>query len=72
MTDAPIADRAGTLIRVERVLDAHLRSLRRKLERAVRRGEPLERLQARIRSEEELQRRMRAYEQGLGSIRRVA
>jgi hypothetical protein len=71
MTDAPIANPAGTLTRVERILDAHLRSLRRKLERAVLRGEPLDRLQARIRSEEGFLRRMRAYEQGPGSIRRV-
>lgn len=71
MMDATIADRAGTLTRVDRVLDAHLRSLRRKLERAVLRGEPVDRLQARIRSEVELLRRMRDYQQGLGSIRRL-
>ncbi|MEX2261844.1 MAG: hypothetical protein WD696_07820 [Bryobacteraceae bacterium] len=64
--EAPIIDRAGIVKPVERELDAHLRSLRRKLERAVLRGEPLDRLQARIRSEEDLLGRMRAYRQGLG------
>lgn len=71
MMDAPTANRAGTVERVERDLDAHLRSLRRKLERAVLRGEPVDRLQARIRSEEDLLRRMCVYGQGLGNIRRL-
>lgn len=70
MMDSPITNRAGSIGRVERDLDAHLRSLRRKRERAVLRGEPVDRLQARIRSEEDLLRRMRAYGQGLGNIRR--
>ncbi len=45
---------------VARDLEAHLKSLRRKLERASLRGEPVERLRARIRREEEQLRRMRA------------
>ena len=49
---------------VEQEIDAHLRSLRRKLSRAVERREPVEGLQARIRSEEELLHRMRAYRSG--------
>ena len=71
MIDAPTANRAGAVARVERDLDAHLKSLRRKLEWAVLRGEPVDRLQARIRSEEDLLRRMRAYGHGLGNIRRL-
>jgi hypothetical protein len=56
---------------VARDLEAHLGSLRRKLERAAGRGEPVERLRARIRSEEEQLRRMRAYGQGVqGGTRR--
>jgi hypothetical protein len=61
MTNTLIGSQAGTLRRVERALDAHLRSLRRKLKRAGLRGEPVDRLQARIRSEEDLLRQMRAY-----------
>lgn len=45
---------------VARDLESHLKSLRRKLERAALRGEPVERLRARIRREEEQLRRMRA------------
>ena len=44
---------------VERELDAHVRALRRKLERAARRGEPVAHIEARLRGEEELLRRMR-------------
>lgn len=65
----PRASRAGILERVGRDLEGHLKSLRRKLQRAVRRGEPVDRLQARIRSEENLLRRMRANEQGPRSVR---
>ena len=61
MRDALVIKRAGAVKRVERDLDAHLRSLRSKLERAVRRGEPVDRLLARIRSEEDLLCRMRTY-----------
>jgi hypothetical protein len=61
MNEAQAPNQAATIARVEEELDAHLRSLRRKLERAVLRGEPVERLQARIRGEEKLLRRMRAY-----------
>jgi hypothetical protein len=56
--------RPAAVAQVERELDAHLKSLRRKLERAARRGEPVEGLRARIRGEEELLRRMRAYRAG--------
>lgn len=56
------ANRAAIVAAVERELDAQLKSLRRKLERAAGRGEPVERLQARIRNVEELLRRMRAYD----------
>jgi len=55
---------------VARDLEAHLNSLRRKLERAARRGEPVERLRARIRHEEEQLKRLRAYTQGLSETRR--
>ncbi|MDT5156607.1 MAG: hypothetical protein QOH51_964 [Acidobacteriota bacterium] len=61
MNKAPQEIQAGTIARAEQELDAHLRSLRRKLEKALLRGEPVERVQARIRNEEELLRRMRAY-----------
>lgn len=44
---------------VEHELDAHVRALRRKLERAARRGEPTAHIEARLRGEEELLRRMR-------------
>jgi len=44
-------------------LEAHVRSLRRKLERAAGRGEPVEHLLARIRSEEAQLRRLRARAQ---------
>ena len=54
--------RAAIVAGVEQQLDAQLKSLRRKLERAARRGEPVERLQARIHGVEELLRRMRAYD----------
>ncbi|HEX7177285.1 MAG TPA: hypothetical protein VF240_18655 [Pyrinomonadaceae bacterium] len=68
--DAPRVNRAAVVAGVARDLDAHLRSLRRKLERAALRGEPVERLQARIRREEEQLRRLRAYEQGQLDTRR--
>ena len=55
---------------VARDLDAHIRSLRRKLERAARRGEAVERLLARIRREEEQLLRMRAHMQGQSNTRR--
>ena len=57
--DATEVNGAAHLAGVERDLGAHLRALRRKLERAARRGAPVERLQARIRGEEELLRQMR-------------
>ena len=76
--DAPIVSedptrvsRAAIAAGVTRDLDAHLRSLRRKLERAALRGEPVERLQARVRREEEQLRRLRAYEQGGQDTRRT-
>lgn len=68
--DAPGVSRAAVLAGVTRDLDAHLRSLRRKLERAALRGEPVERLQARVRREEEQLRRLRACGQGLQDTRR--
>jgi hypothetical protein len=55
---------------VARDLEAHVNSLRRKLERAARRGEPVERLRARIRQEEEQLKRLRAYTRGLSETRR--
>jgi hypothetical protein len=61
MTNTLTGSQAGTLHGAGRALDAHLRSLRRKLERAGLRGEPVDRVQARIRTEEDLLRRMRAY-----------
>jgi hypothetical protein len=52
-------------------LDAHVRSLRRKLERAAERGQPVERLLARIRREEEQLLRLRAHAQRQGETRRT-
>ncbi|BBA36209.1 uncharacterized protein sS8_4279 [Methylocaldum marinum] len=63
--DAPKINRNGIGNRVEQDLEGHLRALRSKLERAVRRGEPVDRLEARIRSEEDLLRRMRTYRHGV-------
>jgi hypothetical protein len=68
MDDASTMNRA--VESAARDLDAHLKSLRRKLERAALRGEPVERLRARIRREEEQLKRMRAYGQGLSNARR--
>jgi hypothetical protein len=65
MPDAPRVNRIAAIEGVERDLDAHLSSLRRKLQRATLRGEPVEGLQARIRIEERMIERMRAYRQGL-------
>ena len=64
MTDARIVEHGGTLRCVERDLAAHVMSLRRKLQRAARRGEQADRLQARIRSEEALLARMQAFRKG--------
>ncbi|MDT7778840.1 MAG: hypothetical protein QOC99_1352 [Acidobacteriota bacterium] len=61
MNEANGEIQAGTIARAEQELDAHLISLRRKLEKAVLRGEPVEHIQARICHEEDLLRRMRAY-----------
>jgi len=68
MDDASTMNRA--VESAARDLDAHLKSLRRKLERAALRGEPVEHLRARIRREEEQLKRMRAYGQGLSNARR--
>ncbi len=46
-----------------RDLEAHVRSLRRKLDRRLARGEAIEDLAARIRSEDDLIRRMRRTEE---------
>lgn len=61
MRNTQEANRLVPVAHIERELEAHLRSLRRKVEWATRRGEPVERLRARIHREEELLRRMRAY-----------
>lgn len=53
---------AGIVARATEDLDAQLKSLRRKLERAARRGEPVEHLQARVAGVEEQLRRLRAYD----------
>jgi hypothetical protein len=55
---------------VEQEIDAHLKSLRRKLARAARLGEPVDGLRARIRGEEALLRRMRAFQAGRRETRR--
>jgi hypothetical protein len=55
---------------VEQEIDAHLRSLRRKLERAARLGEPVDGLQARLHGEEELLRRMLSFQSGRRETRR--
>lgn len=70
MTQTPEVNRLVPVAHVERELDAHLKSLRRKLERAARRGEPVEGLRARVRGDEELLRRMRAYQPGGRETRR--
>ncbi|HEV8637606.1 MAG TPA: hypothetical protein VG370_25590 [Chloroflexota bacterium] len=70
MRETPEVNRLAPVAQVERQLDAHLRSLRRKLERAARRGEPVEGLRARIHDEEALLRRMRAYASGRRTTRR--
>jgi len=62
MSATPELHRLVPVALVEQEIDAHLTSLRRKLQQAERRGEPVEGLRARIRSEEELLRRMRAYQ----------
>ena len=70
MRETPHVNRFAPVAQVERELDAHLKSLRRKLERAARRGEPVEGLQVRIHGEAELLRRMRAYPTGRRETRR--
>jgi hypothetical protein len=70
MRETPQVDRLAPVAQVERELDAHLKSLRRKLERAARRGEPVEGLRVRIHGEEELLRRMRACQPGRRETRR--
>jgi hypothetical protein len=70
MRETPEVNRLVPVAQVERELDAHLSSLRRKLERAARRGEPIEGLRARIHGEEELLCRMRAYQTGRQETRR--
>lgn len=62
MKETPNLNPAGVVARAAEDLDAQLRSLRRKLERAARRGEPTERLEARVRGVEEQLRRLRAYD----------
>ncbi len=64
MAEAPRMNRAGIIEGIERDLEGHLKSLRRRRERAVRRDEPVDRIEARIRSDEDLLRRLRAYGQG--------
>ena len=68
MEETPKVSRA--VESVARDLDAHVRSLRRKLERAARRGEAVEPLLARIRREEEQLLRLRAHAQRHGETRR--
>jgi hypothetical protein len=70
MREMPEVNRSAPIAQVERQLDAHLKSLRRKLERAARRGEPMEGLRGRVHGEEELLRRMRAYQTGRRETRR--
>jgi hypothetical protein len=70
MRETPEVNRLAPVAQVERELDAHLKSLRRKLERAARRGEPVEGLRARIHGEAELLRRMRAFASGRRTTRR--
>jgi hypothetical protein len=70
MRQTPEVNRLVPVAHVERELDAHLKSLRRKLERAARRGEPVEGLRARVHGDEELLRRMRAYQPGGRETRR--
>lgn len=66
MRETPEAGHVVPVAQAERALDAHLRSLRRKLERAARRGDPVEGLRARVHGEEELLRRMRTYQAARG------
>jgi hypothetical protein len=66
MRDTPGVDRLVPVAHVEQAIEAHLRSLRRKLDRVLRRGEPVEGLRARIRSEEQVLRQMRAGHSGRG------
>ena len=70
MREMPEVSRFVPVAQVERELDAHLKSLRRKLERATRRGEPVEGLRERIHGEVELLRQMRAYQTGRLETRR--
>lgn len=70
MREPPDYHRLVPVAQVEQEIDAHLKSLRRKLLRAARRGEPVEGLRARIHAEEELLRRMRAYRSGHRETRR--
>jgi hypothetical protein len=70
MRETPEVSRLVPVALVEQEIDAHLRSLRRKLERAARLGEPVDGLQARIHGEEELLRRMRAFRTGRRETRR--
>ena len=61
MTPAPV--RTVTALEAARYqLEAHVRSLHRKLDRRLARGEATDDLAARIRSEEDLIRRMRRRE----------
>lgn len=70
MRETPEVSRLVPVALVEQEVDAHLRSLRRKLERAARLGEPVDGLRARIHGEEELLRRMRAFRTGRRETRR--
>ena len=70
MRETPQVNRFALVAQVERELDAHLKSLHRKMERAARRGDPVEGLRARIHGEEELLRRMRAHQTGRRETRR--
>ena len=64
MRETPEVNRLVPVAQVEQEIDAHLKSLRRKLERAARLGEPVAGLRGRIHGEEELLRRMRAFQAG--------
>jgi hypothetical protein len=70
MRETPDVNRLVPVALVEQEIDAHLKSLRRKLERAARLGEPVDGLRARIHGEEELLRRMRAFRTGRRETRR--
>jgi ribosomal protein S21 len=70
MRGTPEVSRLVPVGLVEQEIDAHLKSLRRKLERAARLGEPVDGLRARIHSEEALLRRMRAFQVGRRETRR--